>query len=143
MLPVIEIETENIGFIKVDVEEFYRVYAKEDVMEKVETASFFGFRVDADTALTLELGGFEKQPRELWKQVLKPNATDSSEFVKFENWQWLDGKIIASFTPGDPSVSVVWGTPLQTLQDLMLQLAVVIIAVAAVVTLMKIARDRE
>jgi hypothetical protein len=142
MQPVIEIETENIGFIKVDVEEFYRVYAKENVMEKVETASFFGFRVDADTALTLELGGFEK-PRELWKQVLKPNATGSSEFVKFENWQWLDGKIIASFTPGDPAVSVVWGTPLQTLQDLMLQLAVAIIAVAAVVTLMKTVKDRE
>ncbi|RLG43236.1 MAG: hypothetical protein DRN81_06915, partial [Thermoproteota archaeon] len=140
MYPVIEFECQNIGFIRVDVKEFYRVYAREDVQQKIETSEFFGFRVDADKPLILELGGFERQPRELWKQVLKTNATGPSEYVKFESWEWVDGKIIATFTPGDPAVTVLWGSSMQTFQDMMLQLAFVLIAVAAVVTVLKIAR---
>lgn len=133
--PIVELHVENVAYIKFDIEKLYEVYFKENLDSKIERTSFLGFLVETNQPLVVEVTGLKSKPNEIWKKM------PSGEEYRFEDWDWpAQGVLILNFMPGDPTVSLIWSSPIDTMNNLILQLAIVMIALTCLVAMFKIAR---
>lgn len=133
--PTVDIYAENVAYIKFDIEKLYQVYCKEDLNSKIERTSFLGFLVETNQPLVIEIRGLKSKPSEIWKKI------PSGEEYRLEDWDWpAQGVLILNFMPGDPTVSLIWGSPIDIMNNLILQLAIVMIALTCLAAMFKIAR---
>ena len=133
--PIVELHAENVAYIRFDIERLYEVYCKENLDTKIERTSFLGFLVETNQPLVVEVTGLRSKPNEIWKRM------PSGEEYRFEDWDWpAQGVLILNFMPGDPTVSLIWGSPIDTMNNLILQLAIIIIALTCLAAIFKIAR---
>ena len=99
--PIIEITSENIAVLRMNLTQIYEHYCKELYLEKVERTHFTGFKLDSNVPIVFEFG--MPEPKELWK------ITSEGAMTQLTDWSYENSTVLLSFEPGDPTISMIFG----------------------------------
>jgi hypothetical protein len=84
--PVVEIEAENVAYVKFNITELYQAYAQESYKQKLDTNHWTGFCVQSSQHLLLEVTGFPYKPLQVW------HCSIDGEVSEIKNWNWINGE---------------------------------------------------
>jgi len=102
--PVVEIEANNVAYVKFNITEFYQAYAGESYKQKLDTNHWTGFHVQSDRHLLLEVTGFPYKPLQVF------HCDNDGEVTELEDWNWIPGDsaiLLDKFS----TVSLTFGEP--------------------------------
>jgi hypothetical protein len=101
--PAIEIEAENVAYLRFNITQLYEVYAQESYKQKIDKNKWTGLAVQTSSKLLLHVEGFPYKPLEIWRCDQKGTVTE------IEDWNWIADKnaiLLDKFS----TLSLVFGT---------------------------------
>lgn len=105
--PIVEIDAENLTLIEFDLEAVYQHYCLSSYEDMQQTSHFTGLRISSNTLLQINLEmpqalDFWHRPTELLK------IGEDGGISSFSSWQCAGRMLTLNFTPGDPTVSMLF-----------------------------------
>jgi hypothetical protein len=104
--PIIEIDAENITLVEFDLETLYQHYCLTSYKTMQQSGLFTGLKIATNTDMQINLEmpdalDFWHRPTELLK------ITDST-VTSFNNYQCIGNNLTLNFSPGDPTISMLF-----------------------------------
>jgi hypothetical protein len=126
--PIIEIESQNVSKIHFDLAELYLKYCSVSYENMLRTTQFTGLKIDSNIEITVEIempspSDFWKYPQKIWKML--PNGTNE---IPFSDWSYTNHLVTLTLEPGDPTLSMLFPSPVNTSILVMFQVVLPIIA---------------